>query len=102
VTPTITPFCGTRSKAAKFYTSIFKYSKIKTIARYRDTGPGPKGSVMTVAFEMEGQEFVPLNGGPLFRFTPRFHSSSTATPSKKCTVYGTSCLPEARPTAAGG
>ena len=59
--------------AARFYTSIFKNSKIKNITRYGDAGAQasgrPKGSVMTVAFEIEGQEFVGLNGGPEFKFS---------------------------------
>jgi predicted 3-demethylubiquinone-9 3-methyltransferase (glyoxalase superfamily) len=54
--------------AVKFYASIFKKSKIGAIARYGDAGPGPKGSVMTVEFEIEGQEFIALNGGPHFKF----------------------------------
>ena len=69
----ITPFLwytDQAEEAAKFYTSIFKNSKIKTVARYGDAGPGPKGSVMTIAFEIEGQEFIALNGGPHFKFTP--------------------------------
>jgi predicted 3-demethylubiquinone-9 3-methyltransferase (glyoxalase superfamily) len=69
----ITPFLwysDEAEEAAKFYTSIFKNSKIGTIARYGDAGPGPKGSVMTVAFQIEGQEFVALNGGPHFKLTP--------------------------------
>jgi predicted 3-demethylubiquinone-9 3-methyltransferase (glyoxalase superfamily) len=57
-------------EAAKFYVSIFKSSKVVTVTRYGETGPGPKGSVMTVAFQLEGQEFVALNGGPQFKFTP--------------------------------
>jgi predicted 3-demethylubiquinone-9 3-methyltransferase (glyoxalase superfamily) len=56
-------------EAARFYTSIFNNSKIETIVHYGETGPGPKGSVMTVAFELEGQKFVALNGGPHFKFT---------------------------------
>ena len=56
-------------EAAKFYTSIFKNSRITTVSRYDDAGPGPKGSAMTVAFELEGQEFLALNGGPQFKFT---------------------------------
>ncbi len=55
--------------AAKFYTSIFKNSKIGAISRYGDAGPGPKGSVMTVTFEIDGQEYMALNGGPAFKFT---------------------------------
>src|SRR5262245_15023775 len=57
-------------EAAKFYTSTFSNSKITAVTRYGDAGPGPKDSVMTVAFELEGQEFVALNGGPQFPFTP--------------------------------
>ena len=56
-------------EAANFYVSIFKDSKLQTVSRYGDGGPGPKGSVMTVAFEIAGQKFIALNGGPLFKFT---------------------------------
>jgi predicted 3-demethylubiquinone-9 3-methyltransferase (glyoxalase superfamily) len=56
-------------EAARFYTSIFENSRITTVARYGDAGPGPKGSAMTVTFELEGQEFLALNGGPQFKFT---------------------------------
>jgi predicted 3-demethylubiquinone-9 3-methyltransferase (glyoxalase superfamily) len=53
-----------------FYTSIFKNSKVVSVSRYGDAGPGPKGSVMSATFELEGQRFMALNGGPLFSFTP--------------------------------
>jgi predicted 3-demethylubiquinone-9 3-methyltransferase (glyoxalase superfamily) len=69
----ITPFLwfnNQAEEAAKFYTKIFKKSKITRIARYGDAGPGPKGSVMIASFQIEGQEFVALNGGPIFTFTP--------------------------------
>ena len=56
-------------EAARFYTSIFPNSAVRTITRYGEAGPGPKGSVMTVAFELAGQQFVALNGGPHFKFT---------------------------------
>ena len=56
-------------EAAAFYTSIFPDSKITNVARYGDAGPGPKGSAMTVAFELNGQEFVALNGGPQYQFS---------------------------------
>lgn len=56
-------------EAANFYTSIFKNSKISRISRHGEGGPGPKGSVMVVSFELNGQEFVALNGGPMFKFT---------------------------------
>ena len=67
----ITPFLwfdNNAEEAANFYVSIFNNSKIVSVARYGDAGPGPKGTVMTVAFQLEGQEFVALNGGPLFKF----------------------------------
>jgi len=68
----ITPmlwFDNQAEEAAKFYVSIFKNSKLGKIARYGERGPGPKGSVMTVAFELDGQAFTALNGGPMFKFT---------------------------------
>jgi predicted 3-demethylubiquinone-9 3-methyltransferase (glyoxalase superfamily) len=52
-----------------FYVSIFKHSKVTGISRYGEAGPGPKGTVMTATFELEGQEFMALNGGPEFKFT---------------------------------
>jgi predicted 3-demethylubiquinone-9 3-methyltransferase (glyoxalase superfamily) len=68
----ITPFLwfdNNAEQAARFYVSLFKNSKVGKIARYGDAGPGPKGSVMTVAFKLEGQDFIALNGGPRFKFT---------------------------------
>jgi predicted 3-demethylubiquinone-9 3-methyltransferase (glyoxalase superfamily) len=62
-------FDGKAEEAANHYTSIFKNSKILDVSRYGDAGPGPKGTVMTVKFQLEGQEFIALNGGPEFRFT---------------------------------
>jgi predicted 3-demethylubiquinone-9 3-methyltransferase (glyoxalase superfamily) len=62
-------FDGNAEEAAKFHTSIFKNSKILTVTRYGEAGPGPKGSVMTVVFQLDGQEFIALNGGPHFKFT---------------------------------
>src|SRR5688572_13873422 len=60
-------------EAVKFYTSVFKNSKIKSIARYDEAGAKvsgrPKGSVMTVDFQLEGQQFIALNGGQVFKFT---------------------------------
>lgn len=70
--PKITPFLwfdDQAEEAARHYVSIFKNSKIVTITRYGEAGPGPKGSVMTVVFELDGQEFIALNGGPQFKFT---------------------------------
>ena len=56
-------------EAANLYTSIFKNSKILNVARYGDAGPGPKGTAMTVNFQLDGQEFIALNGGPMYKFT---------------------------------
>lgn len=69
----ITPFLwfdGNAEEAMNFYTSIFKNSKIGSVTRYGDAGPGPKGSVMSATFQLEGQEFMALNGGPAFTFSP--------------------------------
>lgn len=71
----ITPFLWFDNKAeeaAQFYTSIFKNSKILQVSRYGDGGPGPKGSVMVVSFQLAGQEFTALNGGPRFTFSEAF------------------------------
>ena len=68
----ITPFLwfdGNAEEAMNFYTSIFKNSKIGRITRYGDAGPGPKGTVMSATFQLDGQEFMALNGGPQFKFT---------------------------------
>jgi len=68
----ITPFLwfdDQAEEAANFYVSIFGNSKIVGVARYGEVGPGPKGSVMIVTFELDGQEFIALNGGPQFKFT---------------------------------
>ena len=56
-------------EAAKFYVSLFKNSKMGAVSRYGDAGPGPKGTAMSVAFQLNGQDFYALNGGPLFKFT---------------------------------
>ena len=61
-------FDGQGEEAAKFYCGIFRNSKIKQVTHYGDTGPGPKGSVMTVHFELDGREFLALNAGPMFKF----------------------------------
>jgi predicted 3-demethylubiquinone-9 3-methyltransferase (glyoxalase superfamily) len=68
----ITPFLWfdqDAEAAMDFYTSIFKHSKIVRVSRYGDAGPGPKGQVMVGEFEINGQRFMALNGGPQFKFT---------------------------------
>jgi predicted 3-demethylubiquinone-9 3-methyltransferase (glyoxalase superfamily) len=72
LTPRLTPFLWfdqQAEEAAAFYTSIFKNSRVEGVTRYSEAGPGPKGSVMTVNFVLDGQQFVALNGGPHFKFT---------------------------------
>jgi len=69
----ITPFLwfdDQAEEAAKFYASIFKNSKVGIIRRYTEAGPGPKGAAMSVEFQLEGEEFIALNGGPQYKFTP--------------------------------
>ncbi len=68
----ITPFLWFDDKAEEamnFYVSIFKNSKTGTITRCGAGGPGPEGTVMTASFQLDGQDFMALNGGPLFKFT---------------------------------
>jgi predicted 3-demethylubiquinone-9 3-methyltransferase (glyoxalase superfamily) len=70
---TITPFLwfdGKAEEAMNFYVSIFKNSKVGSVSRYGEGGPGPKGSVMSATFQLLGQEFIALNGGPMFTFSP--------------------------------
>jgi predicted 3-demethylubiquinone-9 3-methyltransferase (glyoxalase superfamily) len=69
----ITPFLwfdDQAEEAMNFYTAIFKNSRIGTVSRYGEGGPGKKGTVMSGTFQLEGQEFMALNGGPIFNFTP--------------------------------
>jgi predicted 3-demethylubiquinone-9 3-methyltransferase (glyoxalase superfamily) len=71
----ITPFLWfdtQAEEAAKFYVSIFPNSRIVATARYGDAGPGPKGSVMTVGFELDGLSFTALNGGPIYKLNEAF------------------------------
>jgi predicted 3-demethylubiquinone-9 3-methyltransferase (glyoxalase superfamily) len=71
--PSITPFLWydtQAEEAARFYTSIFPNSSIVNVTRYGDRGPGPKGSVMTAVFKLDGRDFIALNGGPAFTFSP--------------------------------
>jgi predicted 3-demethylubiquinone-9 3-methyltransferase (glyoxalase superfamily) len=63
-------FDGKAEEAANFYVAIFKNSKIANVMHYGEAGPGPKGSVMGVTFQLDGQEFMAINGGPQFTFSP--------------------------------
>lgn len=69
----ITPFLwfdGKAEEAARFYVSVFKKAKMGIVSRYGEAGPGPKGTAMSATFQLEGQEFMALNGGPVFTFSP--------------------------------
>ena len=69
----VTPFLwfdGNAEEAVQFYTSVFKNAKVTSMTRYGDAGPGPKGTVMTASFQLDGLEFTALNGGPQFQFSP--------------------------------
>jgi predicted 3-demethylubiquinone-9 3-methyltransferase (glyoxalase superfamily) len=69
----ITPFLwfdGRAEEAAKFYTAIFSNARIVDVKRYGEAGPGPNGAIMSATFELEGQTFIALNGGPIYKFSP--------------------------------
>jgi predicted 3-demethylubiquinone-9 3-methyltransferase (glyoxalase superfamily) len=88
--PKITTFLAyvdQAEEAAKFYVSIFKNSRIRSVSRYGEGGPGPKGSVMTVVFELDGQKFVALNGGPHFQFTDGISLSVDCRTQKEIDTY---------------
>ncbi|MBP1692061.1 MAG: hypothetical protein H6Q32_1413 [Bacteroidetes bacterium] len=86
----ITPFLwfdNNAEEAVKFYLSVFKNSKILKETRYGDAGPGPKGSLMTVAFQLDGQDFMALNGGPYFSFTEAVSFVITCKDQKEVDYY---------------
>ena len=69
----ITPFLwfdGKAEEAMNFYVSVFRNSKVSSVTRYGEAGPGPKGTVMSATFQLDGQDFFALNGGPQFTFSP--------------------------------
>ena len=63
-------FNGNAEEAVEFYTSVFADSRITNVARWGEGGPAPQGAVMNIAFELAGQSFIALNGGPQFTFSP--------------------------------
>ncbi|MGI9170514.1 MAG: VOC family protein [Caulobacteraceae bacterium] len=76
----ITPclwFDGKAEEAANFYVSIFADSKITGVTRYGEAGPGAAGTVLTVTFQLAGQDYIALNGGPQYKFTPALSLSVT-------------------------
>ena len=88
-------------EAANFYTSIFKNSKINSISRYGDAGPGPKGSVMTVAFTLNGQDFVALNGGPLFKFNESISFVVNCDSQEEIDYYWDNLVKDGKPSQCG-
>ena len=109
LTRKITPFLWfdtQAEQAAKFYTAIFRNSRINQISRYgkagHETHSMDAGSVMTVAFEVEGQSFVALNGGPHFKFNRRSLSRSPARRRTRSIISGASCPPAVRKASAAG
>lgn len=86
----ITPFLwfdGQAEEAAKFYTSIFKPSKITRISRYGSVGPAAKGTVMSASFQLRGQDFIALNGGPHFTFSPAISFFVSCKTQKEVDTY---------------
>jgi predicted 3-demethylubiquinone-9 3-methyltransferase (glyoxalase superfamily) len=86
----ITPFLwfdNNAEEAVDFYLSIFKNSKILNVARYGETGPGPAGTVMTISFQLEGREFIALNGGPHFKFTEAISFSISSETQEEIDYY---------------
>ena len=103
--PKITPFLWfdtEAEEAAKHYTSIFPNSRITDVTHYGWAGPSEAGTVMTVAFELDGQPFIALNGGPEYRFTEAVSSPSAARRRRRSTSTGASSPTAARKGPAGG
>ena len=88
--PKVSPFLWydtQAEEAANFYVKIFKNSKILNITRYGEAGPGPKGSVMTIEFTLDGQEFIALNGGPHFKFNEAISFSVDCKTQEEVDMY---------------
>jgi predicted 3-demethylubiquinone-9 3-methyltransferase (glyoxalase superfamily) len=88
-------------EAVKFYTSIFKNSKIGKTARYPEGSPGPAGQVMTVEFELDGQRFTALNGGPHFKFTEAISFVVDCADQKEVDYYWDKLLAGGQPSQCG-
>lgn len=82
-------FDNQAEEAVNFYLSIFKDAKIKSTTRYTEAGPGPKGSVMVISFELDGVEFVALNGGPIFKFNEAVSLSISCQTQSEVDYYWT-------------
>ena len=80
-------FDNQAEEAVNFYLSIFKNAKIKSVTRFGEAGPGPKGSVMVIAFELDGVELIALNGGPIFKFNEAVSLQVYCTTQKEIDYY---------------
>jgi len=80
-------FDNQAEEAADFYVSIFPNSKVLSSSRYGEGAPMPKGTVMTIGFQLAGQEFIALNGGPHFKFTPAISLSVACDEQKEIDYY---------------
>ena len=95
-------FDGRVEEATTFYTGIFKNAKVLDVTRYGEGGPGPKGTVMSATFELEGQRFYALNGGPMFQFTPAISFFVHCETQDEVDHTGTVCSTAARRASAAG
>lgn len=101
----ITPFLwfdNNAEEAMNFYLSIFKNSKIGSVTRYGDAGPGPKGTVMSATFQLNGQDFIALNGGPHFTFSPAISFFVNCETQQEVDGCGKSSPPAEKGSNAGG
>ncbi|NVH74883.1 VOC family protein [Paraburkholderia sp. JPY432] len=94
-------FDGNAEEAAEFYTSVFPASRIATTLHSTDAGPGPAGEVVAVTFEIEGQEFMVLNGGPQYKFTPAISLMVHCDSQEEVDRYWSKLLDGGEPVACG-
>src|SRR5207344_1943218 len=94
-------FDGKAEEAMHFYTSIFRNSKVGDVTRYTEAGPGEKGSVLAVTFEIEGREFMGLNGGPNFKFSPAISFSVKCETQEEVDYYWDKLLAGGQPQQCG-
>jgi len=94
-------FDGQAEEAMHFYTSISRNSKVGDVTRYGEAGPGEKGSVLAVTFEIEGREFMGLNGGPNFKFSPAISFSVKCETQEEVDYYWGKLLAGGQPQQCG-
>jgi predicted 3-demethylubiquinone-9 3-methyltransferase (glyoxalase superfamily) len=94
-------FDGNAEEAMNFYVSLFPNSKVINVVRYTAAGSGPAGSVLTVSFEINGQDFVGINGGPHYKFTPAVSFSVLCETQKEIDTFWTALLEGGAPSQCG-